>query len=175
LSSVLLVLVFVVGAAQSSNACNKLQMTPFDGAFREGVVDGKWVGVVLNYTGTNGFAADATAFSVGPGGNGPQLMRAGTIKALGADGDRLDFYFINDKLYSVNDIYGPGVPHCCPTQAGVARYGFHREKLVREGSATVRNPAQKYNKSDESAMNRGCVPPTLRNAILKTRLVGPYM
>jgi hypothetical protein len=132
--------------------------TSSDGSFVEGVVQGQWVGLVLIYSGTNGFASYAHVFAVGDGGNGPLTTNLGIITAMGAsknsiEPDRLDAHFANDRLYTINPIYLPGQAHCCPTKFIVQRFGFHGktahdvgDTFMLEGSATV-NSKQDYLKA----------------------------
>jgi hypothetical protein len=125
--------------------------TSADGGFVGGVVQGRWVGLVMIYSGTNGFASYAHVFAVGDGGNGPLTTNLGIITAMNGskssmDGDRLDAHFANDRLYTINPIYLPGQAHCCPTNFIVQRFGFHGktphdegDTFMLEGSATVSN------------------------------------
>jgi hypothetical protein len=125
--------------------------TSSEGGFVEGVVQGRWVGLVMIYSGTNGFASYAHVFAVGDGGNGPLTTNLGIITAMGAsknsiEPDRLDAHFANDRLYTINPIYLPGQAHCCPTNFMVQRFGFHGktshdvgDRFMLEGSAMVSN------------------------------------
>lgn len=129
-------------------------------AFRQGTVDGRWVGLVLDFSGTNGGSDHALIFMVGPGGNGLKTTEGRQIAAEGQYGDRMDGLFANGKLYVTNDIYLPAEPHCCPTHAVVQRFGFHNGELVREGFASIALPASG---------------PLTRQAILRATLIGPYI
>ena len=115
-----------------------------DSPFIEGVVDGQWIGLVMDYSGTNGFASKMWAYAVGAG-NGPATESLGTIEALTAGGsmpgDRLWPTFRHGKMYVVNAIYLAGQAHCCNTKVVVRRYGFHDRKLTVEAQATVASSA----------------------------------
>ncbi len=148
--------------AQKKTPCGveALPSTPTsaDGSFVQGVVQGRWVGLVMIYSGTNGFASYAHVFAVGDGGNGPLTTNLGIITAMGAsknsiEPDRLDAHFANDRLYTVNPIYLQGQAHCCPTKFIVQRFGFHGktphdagDTFMLEGSATI-NSKQDYLKA----------------------------
>jgi len=108
-----------------------------EGAFREGAVDGHWVGLVLQFTGTNGFADHADVYTVGPGGNGPGLFKLAPIVALGPSGDRIVVDFVGGKMYVANPVYPNGVAHCCPVTLRIRRYGFRADKLVVERTGTA--------------------------------------
>jgi hypothetical protein len=125
--------------------------TSSEGSFVEGVVQGRWVGLVMIFSGTNGFASYAHVFAVGDGGNGPLTTNLGIITAMGAsknsiEPDRLDAHFANNRLYTINPIYLQGQAHCCPTKFIVQRFGFHGktshdvgDRFMLEGSAMVSN------------------------------------
>ncbi len=145
----------VLFAVSTSTA---LSAGPLDySAFREGVVDGQWVGLVLDLSGTNGGASRAIVYMVVIGGNGLKTVElTKSLMAEGPSGDRMSALFAKGKLYVTNDIYLPGEPHCCPTHETIQRFGIHDGRLVREGFGTI--------------------PVTdSHSAVTNAKLVGPYI
>ena len=107
-------------------ASSALKMTMANSAFRQGIVGRVWVGLVLHLTPTNGGASEASVYIVRPGGNGTPVINGGTIRAAG-DGDRMDAFFVDGKLYVTNEIYLPGEAHCCGSQAVVQVFAVNAD------------------------------------------------
>ena len=107
-------------------------------AFSNGLVDGRWIGLVFDFDGTNGGATRARAYTVAIGGNGLRTIDLGFMKA--DDGDRLVAIFASGKLYLYNAVYLHGEAHCCASHIAVQRFGFRNNVLAREGASTVALP-----------------------------------
>lgn len=143
-------------------------------AFEQGIVDGHWVGVVLDYSGGNGGAFDAIVYTMRVGGNGLLLHSAGKIKAIGDSADRLGVLFANNKLYVLNAIYLPGEAHCCYTHDAVQRFGFEGDDLVAQGQGTIdisRLPVPKLTTSNgHSCVDDAQYLTALRRAVVRVPL-----
>jgi hypothetical protein len=100
-------------------------MSMRDSAFRQGIVGKAWVGLVLEFSATNGGATTAQVFMVRPDGNGTPLIDAGLIHAV-SQGDRMNAFFRNGLLYVTNSIYGPNEAHCCNSKMAVQLFGVNR-------------------------------------------------
>jgi hypothetical protein len=115
-------------------------MSMRDSAFRQGTVGKAWVGLVLEFSATNGGATTAQVFMVRPDGNGTPLIDAGLIHAA-SQGDRLDAFFHNGLLYVTNSVYGPNEAHCCNTKMAVQLFGVNRNATELTLLTTKRVPA----------------------------------
>lgn len=143
------------------------------GAFEQGMVDGRWVGLVREYGGGNGGATRAIVYTLGPGANGILLSSAGKIDAA-SDGDRTDALFTNGKLYVTNAIYLPGEPHCCFTHLAVQRFGFHAGRLVREGEGNIAAPEFKPTALPSTESCETAYKKALHASVLHARMLGTF-
>jgi len=106
----------------------------------EGIVDGQWVGLVINYTGGNNGIDKVRAFSIGLGANGDMTFDLGTIAVEdygGWSGD-MEVRFVNGKLWVIN----PDHDYSHQSHFGFARvlvrqYGFYGRELIVEKRAFV--------------------------------------
>jgi hypothetical protein len=111
--------------------------------FIEGIVDGQWVGLVINYTGGNNGIDKVRAFSIGLGANGDMTFDLGTITVEdygGWSGD-MEVRLVNGKLWVINpahDYYHQS--HFGFAKALVRQYGFYGRELIVEKRAFVPMP-----------------------------------
>lgn len=109
--------------------------------FLEGLVEGQWVGLVLDYVGgAYGTIDSAAVYSVGNGGGATKTFFLGTIKGednFGNSGD-LIVRFVAGKLWVINPLhYSASEGHGGFTHALVRQYGFYGPSLTVEKRAII--------------------------------------
>lgn len=104
----------------------------------EGIVDGQWIAVVVNYGGTDEGARSLIVYTVGMA-NGNMTIPLAPIAPSGNGGNHMSVRFAGGKLIVYNAIYRKDEALCCPAQMIVRRFGFdaNAQKLHAESSATL--------------------------------------
>jgi hypothetical protein len=146
------VLLFTACTTVSSQAatvpCSKLHLggqgTPScPRPFMEGIVDGQWLGLVIDYTGGNNGMDKVMTFSIGQGGMVPKTFYLGTITVednFGWSGD-MEVRFVNGKLWVINPDHDYShQSHFGFAQVLVRQYGFYGRQLIVEKRAFVPMP-----------------------------------
>lgn len=98
-------LVVLIWLAIASDASAMATVCPAPGAFIEGRIDSRWVGVLLDFKGEYGGPHAATVYTTTWTLEGVLLTKLGSVKAHGERAVALHALFAHDELYVINDSY----------------------------------------------------------------------
>jgi hypothetical protein len=112
----------------------------------QGIVDGQWVGVVLDFGGGNQGINKATVISVGAGANGYKTYYLGVLQyrdAFGWTGD-IEMRFVHGKLWMLHPDRAYNEPaHFGFRRIEVDEYGLYGSNLERQRTGLVPMPNSK--------------------------------